>query len=71
MRAAPGCMSHTTVLDPLPHPSLRRPPSWVTDQSGQRAAELWTSGVKDYVRHAEGLLSEFKDVLGGCVLLQS
>ncbi|KAG1680940.1 hypothetical protein FOA52_009899 [Chlamydomonas sp. UWO 241] len=37
--------------------------SWVADQNGGHADELWTAGVRDYVRHAEGLLSEFKDVL--------
>eukprot|EP00955_Chlamydomonas_euryale_P091149 364599-Chlamydomonas_euryale.AAC.16 len=47
--------------------------SWVNRQNNQRVEELWTEGVRDYLKFVEELLRDFKDVVpsdGGCPYLR-
>lgn len=39
--------------------------SWITSQNSSKAGELWIDGARDYIKYAEGLLNEYKDVASG------
>lgn len=39
--------------------------AWVGSQAGSAPHALWVEGARDYVKHAAGLVEEYKDVLGG------
>ncbi|KAL4429407.1 hypothetical protein ABPG77_005181 [Micractinium sp. CCAP 211/92] len=39
--------------------------TWVAEQATSAPKELWTDGVEDYLKHAQQLLTDFKDVLDG------
>ena len=39
--------------------------AWVAGQAASAPHDLWAGGARDYVKHAAGLVEEYKDVLGG------
>ena len=44
-------------------PDTHGPCSWVSSQRSSHPEELWTDGVRDYLKHVEELLSDFKDII--------
>ena len=39
--------------------------AWVASSASTSPHALWTDAARDYVRHAAGLVEEYKDVLAG------
>ena len=37
--------------------------SWVSSQRALQPDQLWSDGVRDYLKHVDELLSDFKDVV--------
>jgi hypothetical protein len=39
--------------------------AWVASSAASAPHALWTDAARDYVKHAAGLVEDYKDVLGG------
>jgi hypothetical protein len=52
-------VQYTCAVDQLSPASCR----WAQQQAAQAGDQLWLSGVKDYIKHADRLLEQYDDVL--------